>query len=31
MIRVSPHIDNDTHQIEMLFQSLRTILDKTSS
>lgn len=31
MIRVSPHIDNDTHQIEMLFQSLRIILDKTSS
>ena len=31
MIRVSPHIDNDTHQIEMLFQSLRTILDETSS
>ena len=31
MIRVSPHIDNDTHQIEMLFQSLSTILDKSSS
>ena len=31
MIRVSPHIDNDTHQIEMLFRSLRTILGKTSS
>ena len=31
MIRVSPHIDNDTHQIETLFQSLRIILDKTSS
>ena len=31
MIRVSPHIDNDTHQIETLFQSLRTILGKTSS
>ena len=26
MIRISPHIDNTTDQIEMLFQSLRTIL-----
>ena len=31
MIRISPHIDNEPHQIELLFSALDTILSQASS